>query len=94
MVSAKALMLLCWSRAFRGCWERLFSTEVLVDFASDVPLEAPPDFARRLAFGGSALDIFAGRRMVAHANQGDAVQSRIRPPVATAVEPVTVGLAT
>ena len=94
IVSAKALMLLCRSSSFQGCWRRLFGAEVLVDFSGDIPLEAPPDFARRFAFCGSALDVLAGWRMVAHANQGDAVQSCIRPSVAAAVEPMPVGLAT
>jgi transcriptional regulator with XRE-family HTH domain len=47
---------------------------VVEDFPSDVAFEATADIARRLAFNNAALDIFEGRGVAAHADDGYTIQ--------------------
>ena len=67
--------------------------EVVVDLTGDVTLQAALDVELGQALVGPPRDIGPGRRVTAHADQGDAPQGMVGSAVATAVEAVAVGAA-
>ena len=64
-----------------------------VEVAGEVALDAAADFLVGLALGSAALDVGAGRRVVAHPVDGDDVQGAVELAVAEPVEAVPVGAA-
>jgi len=71
-------------------WARF---QAVVDGADEQSLEAADGFAAALAFGPFALEVVAGRRVVAALGDGDPVERSVELPVAAAVEPVPLGAA-
>jgi hypothetical protein len=67
--------------------------EVGVDLAGDVALQAAQDVEFGEAVFGPPLDRGPGRWVAVHADQGDAPQGVVGPPVTGPVEPVAVGAA-
>ena len=67
--------------------------EVVVDLTGDVTLQAAHDVELGQALVGPPRDIGPGRRVTAHADQGDAPQGMVGSAVAAAVEAVAVGAA-
>jgi hypothetical protein len=67
--------------------------EQVPDAAGEVAFEAADGFFGALALGAFAGDVVAGLGVAAQAGDGDAVDRRVDLAVATAVEPVSVGLA-
>ena len=62
----------------------------MVDGADEEPLEAADGFAAALAFGAFALEVVAGRRVVAALGDRDPVERGVELAVAAAVEPVAL----
>ena len=63
------------------------------DLASDIPFEAADDLAPGRSFSSAAVEVSLGVAIVAKPGQNDAIQGRIGLAVASAVQPVPVGLA-
>ena len=64
-----------------------------IDLAGDVAFQAAEDVGLGEALFGPPLDIGSGRWVVVHADEGDAPQGVVGPPVTSPVEPVAVGAA-
>ena len=67
--------------------------ELGIDLAGDVTLETADDLCLRLALGGAALDVGAGRGMGAHPGDHDPPQGMVGLAVAAGVEAVAGALA-
>src|SRR5450432_1676898 len=65
--------------------------EGAVEVAGEVALDAAADLFIGPALGAAALDVGQGRRVIAHAGDGDDVQGAVELAVAEAVEAVAVG---
>jgi len=64
-----------------------------VDLSGDVALQAADDLRLGQALGGAPLDVGSGGRMVAHADDHDAVQGGVGLAVTAAVQAVADGRA-
>ena len=64
---------------------------MVVDLAGDVALQTAHDVELGQALFGPALDIGPGRRVAAHADQGNPPQGVVGSAVAATVQPVAVG---
>jgi hypothetical protein len=74
-------------------WCGVCAGEDGVDLAGEVALDVADDLAFGFAFCDAPVHVFAGARVVAQADQGDAEQGGVGLSVAAAVEPVAVGFA-
>ncbi len=93
MVSAKALMLLYRSRGVQRLREGLCSTEIVVDLANHVALQAADDFRFAPSLFNWPFHVGLRRLMSAHAHDDDPIQCGVRLSVSATVEPMPVGLA-
>ena len=64
-----------------------------VDFACDVPLQAPDDLPAGLALGEASPQVILGAVVPAQAAEDDPVEGRVGLAVAATVEPPSLGLA-
>ena len=63
------------------------------DFAGNIPLETADDLALAQSLAGAAKHVCPGAGIVTKPYQDDVVEGRIGLAVATAVEPMPIGLA-
>ena len=88
MVSASALMLLCWSSGFRSGDPAL--PDQRKDLSCDVALEAAHDLRLASSFPCAPGDIAHGGLLAAHSRDDNAVECGVGLAVAAAVQPVPV----
>jgi hypothetical protein len=68
------------------------SDDVVADGTDEEPFQAPDRFAAALSFGAFALEVVAGRRVLAALGNGDPVEGGVELAVAAAVESVALTL--